>query len=309
MSFKFNRREFLLALGTAVLVGACQSNSTTNNQQNLSESPRIVALEWGFVESLLALDIQPVGVADIKGYKEYVNIPLKLAETVEDVGTRQEPNLETIAQLQPDLILGVTFRHKSILSTLESIASTELFSPYSKNVSPLAYFKESFLEIAKLTNNQAQGQKKLQALETTIKETKQQLTEQGATQSTQRPIVLAAFVPHSSPLRVFTSDSFPIQLLNEIGLKNAWDGKFSQFGFNRVGLENLTKLGDVNFIYVPPDENPQIEKEITSNPLWKKLSFVKKNQVYRLNGDTWLHGGVISADMLVKQVRDRLISN
>ncbi|MFB6276662.1 MAG: ABC transporter substrate-binding protein [Halothece sp.] len=306
MSFKFNRREFLLALGTAVLVGACQSNSTSNNQQKLSESPRIVALEWGLVESLLVLGLQPVGVADIKGYREYINIPLKLAETVQDVGTRQEPNLEAIAQLQPDLILGVTFRHQAIVSTLERIAPTELFSPYSKNVSPLAYFKESFLEIAKLTNNQAKGQKKLQGLETIIKETKQRLTEQGATE---RPIILAEFTLHSSPLRIFTSDSFPIQLLNEIGLQNAWDKKNSQFGFNRVGLESLTKLENVNFIYVLPDENPKIEKEITSNPLWQKMPFVKKNQVYRLNGDTWLHGGIVSAEILIKQVRDHLTSN
>jgi len=303
MSFKFHRREFLLALGTAVGIGACQSNSKLNHQPQ-SVSRRIVALEWGFVESLLALGIQPVGVADINGYQQYVNIPPKLANTVKDVGTRQEPNLEAIAQLQPDLILGVTFRHQAIVSTLERIAPTELFSPYSKNVSPLAYFKESFLEIAKLTNNKTKGQKKLQGLETTINETKQRLTEQGATE---RPIILAEFAPHSSPLRVFTSDSFPIQLLNEIGLQNAWDETNSQFGFNRVGLESLTNFENVNFIYVPPDENPKIEKEITSNPLWQKMPFVKKNQVYRLNGDTWLHGGIVSAEMLIKQVQNQLI--
>jgi iron complex transport system substrate-binding protein len=94
--------------------------------------------------------------------------------------------------------------------------------------------------------------------------------------------------------------------LNAIGLENAWDGKFSQFGFNRVGLESLTRLEDINFIYVPLDENPQVEKEIKSNPLWQKLSFVKNNQIYRLNGDTWLHEGVVSAEILIHQVRDHL---
>ncbi|MFP3422141.1 ABC transporter substrate-binding protein, partial [Bacillus sp. SIMBA_161] len=94
---------------------ACQSQDSPNQSQ-ASPSRGIVALEWGFVESLLTLGIQPVGVADIKGYQEYVNIPLQLSETVQDVGTRQEPNLETIAQLQPDLILGVNFRHQGILS-------------------------------------------------------------------------------------------------------------------------------------------------------------------------------------------------
>lgn len=302
MSLKFKRREFLLALGTAIWVSACQSQPKGNQEQSFT-SRRIVVLEWGFVETLLTLGIQPVGVADIKGYREYVNIPLQLAQTVQDVGTRQEPNLEAIAQLQPDLILGVNFRHQGILSALDNIAPTHLFNAYAQNVNRLTHFKERFLEIAKLTNNQAKGEQKLQHLETTIKEAKQQLAAQDATQ---RPIVLAAFVPPPSPFRVFTSDSFPIQLLNAIGLKNAWDGKFSQFGFNRVGLESLTRLEDVNFIYIPLDENPQVEKDIKSNPLWQKLSFVKNNHTYRLNRDTWLYGGVLSAEILINQVCNHL---
>ncbi|NBD33014.1 MAG: ABC transporter substrate-binding protein [Cyanobacteria bacterium] len=304
MTLKFKRRELLLALGTAIWVSACQSKPRSNQEQS-SPSRRIVALEWGFVESLLTLGIQPVGVADIKGYREYVNIPPKLAESAQEVGTRQEPNLEAIAQLKPDLILGVNFRHQPIISALESIAPTRLFNAYAPNVNRLTQFEERFLEIAKLTNHQEKGEAKLQQLETTIADVKQELTEQGVTK---HPIVLAAFVPPPSPLRVFTNDSFPIQLLNAIGLKNAWDRKFSQFGFNRVGLESLTKLEDINFIYVPLDENPQVEKQITNKPLWKKLPFVQNDQIYRLDGDTWLYGGVLSAEILVQQVRNHLSS-
>jgi len=302
MTLQLKRREFLLAIGTLMWVSACQSNPTSSEKPKSSR--QIVALEWLFVENLLALGIQPVGVADIRGYQQYVNIPLSLAETVQDVGTRQEPNLEAIAQLQPDLILGVRFRHQNILSALESIAPTRIFDLYSDKVSQLTRLKESFREMATLTDYTEAGETKLQQLAMTLQEIKQELKQQAILQ---RPIVLAEFVPEASPIRISTDDSLAIQILSAISLENAWKGRFSQFGFNRIGIESLTQLEDVNFIYIPPNENQQIEKEITTHPIWKKLPFVKNKQVYRLAGDTWLYGGIVSAELLVKQVRRQLI--
>ena len=55
---------------------------------------RIVALEWLYAEDVLALGIQPVGVADIEGMNQWVNIPVEIGPEVTDVGTRQEPNVE-----------------------------------------------------------------------------------------------------------------------------------------------------------------------------------------------------------------------
>src|SRR5690242_17122902 len=41
----------------------------------ITENPqRVVALEWTYVEDLLALGVQPVGIADIEGYKAWVKI-------------------------------------------------------------------------------------------------------------------------------------------------------------------------------------------------------------------------------------------
>lgn len=304
MTLKFKRREFLLALGTAIAVSACQSPPHTKQAARSSSAPRIVALEWSFVESLLMLGIQPVGVADIQGYQEYVNIPLQLSETAQNVGTRQEPNLETIAQLQPDLILGVNFRHQSILPTLESIAPTQLFNAYPENINQLTHFQEMFLEIAKLTEKENQSKEYLQQFQAKITQVKQELSQQ---KLTQRPIVLAQFVPSPSPIRIFTQESLPSQILSAIGLQNAWKGKFSQFGFNRIGIEALTQVQEVNFLYVPPDEKPEIATEIMTNPLWEKLQFVQENRVYALAGDLWLYGSLVSAEMLMEQVRDQLL--
>lgn len=73
---------------------------------------RIVTLEWVYAEDLLALGVQPTGVADIAGYKRNFSIQPQLAAETVDVGTRQESNLESIAGLKPDLIITSANRAK-----------------------------------------------------------------------------------------------------------------------------------------------------------------------------------------------------
>ena len=68
---------------------------------------RVVALEWLPVELLMALGVQPYGVADIVNYRLWVNEP-RLPESVIDVGLRTEPNLELLAQMKPSLLVWST---------------------------------------------------------------------------------------------------------------------------------------------------------------------------------------------------------
>ena len=90
----------------------------------------MVALEWLYAEDVLALGVQPVGIADIEGMKQWVNIPVEIGSDVTDVGTRQEPNLELIASLKPDLIIGLKSNLEAGFETYNSIAPTLVFDPY-----------------------------------------------------------------------------------------------------------------------------------------------------------------------------------
>jgi ABC-type Fe3+-citrate transport system substrate-binding protein len=82
---------------------------------------RVVALEWTYMEDVLTLGVQPVGVADIEGYHNWVDISVELGDDVVDVGTRQAPNLELIAELEPDLI--IAFKDSSLFyEGMETIA-------------------------------------------------------------------------------------------------------------------------------------------------------------------------------------------
>ena len=80
---------------------------------------RVVALDFMFAESVIALDLVPVGMADTAFYPGWLGYQSERLANVTDIGSRQEPGLEAIAAVKPDLIIGVGFamRRSSTRST------------------------------------------------------------------------------------------------------------------------------------------------------------------------------------------------
>lgn len=296
---RINRRQFLVmavlsALGVACTPSPQQSAPVTNT------AIRVVALEWEYVEDLLALGVQPVGVADIPGYQQFVQIEPTLAETVVDVGTRQEPSLEAIAQLQPDLILGVELRHEPIYDTLSAIAPTLLFNPYpaAEESTQLERMQQTLLEIADAVNRRPQGEAVLNQMQETVNQAANQLQESNLATSR---FILGQFVPGVPQLRLFTDNAMAVQILSQIGLKNAWIGEFDRFGFNTVWVEALPTVEEANFLYIAENKNTHFQK-LQKNPVWQNLKFVQENRIYPIGADTWVFGGPLSAQVLVENV-------
>lgn len=97
---------------------------------------RVVVLEPVELDTAVALGVTPVGAAvasNVAGIPEYLGV-----EGVEPVGTVPEPDLEAIAALKPDLILGTESRHSKLYEQLESIAPTVYMTtqvdPWQQNV-------------------------------------------------------------------------------------------------------------------------------------------------------------------------------
>lgn len=274
-----------------------QTQNPTRTSNNATEGLRVVALEWVYVEDLLALGIQPVGVADIAGYKDYVNIGPQLAESVVDVGTRQEPSLDAIAQLEPDLILGLELRHQPILPTLSAIAQTQLFNPYPEAISQFEEMQQTFLTIAKACNQTAKAESVLEEMQTTLTNAAERLQQAGLKGDR---FILGQFVPE---LRLFTDKAMAVQIVQQLGLENAWEGEENsdRFGFNTVGLENLLPLEKAHFLYVA-EANQIPQQKFLNNPVWQNLAFVEQNRLHSLNEDTWLFGGPLSTQVLAEKV-------
>lgn len=115
----------MLAAGPAQAIEITHDLGTTT----VPDAPkRIVVLEYSFVDTLAAVGVAPVGIADddkrdsvIPAYTDIIG------NDWTSVGTRKSPSLEVIASLQPDLIIADTSRHGAIYDALSEIAPTIAF--------------------------------------------------------------------------------------------------------------------------------------------------------------------------------------
>ena len=161
----------------------CQFLQHEHGETEVCGQPqKIVALGPNMLEILLALDVQAVGYADYfslpfsKFDRPSQQIPF-LGERVTNqpvnLGSADDPSLETIAQLQPDLILGGLSSNRDEYALLSQIAPTLLFTyavddEWQKQIrliaKALGKSERAERVIAKHSERIAQAQKALQPI-------------------------------------------------------------------------------------------------------------------------------------------------
>lgn len=328
---------FLLLISAMLVIAACSSEETTSSttetgsetvtEEAVEQQPitiqgtngevtlpapakKVVVLEWTYAENLLALGVQPAGMADIELYGDYVNIEPQLDATVVDVGGRQEPSLEAIAALEPDLIIGVSFRHEAMLADLESIAPTVIFNPYPADESINLYeeMETTFNEMAKAVGKEAEAEQVLADLDVKYEEAKAEI--EAANLATKDVILTLAYTGASAPeIRVFTPNSMASIILEKAGLTNVHTPEQHEiFGSSTFNVEGLVKYEKANYLYTVPDTDNIYENQLKDNKVWNNLTFVKEDRLYDLGADTWLYGGPLSAGTLLDQIVTTMVN-
>lgn len=273
---------------------------------------KIVALEWYNAEQLLSLGIQPAGVPNIDGFNAWMNIDHELSDNVEDVGTRQEPNLEAISRMDPDLIIAAQFRHEQIIDRLSDIAPVVMFSPYSEEGSADLYeeLMNEYKTIAKVTDKEEEAEQSIDELEDFYAEQRQRLADAGLEGT--KYLATMAFSSQNSPvLRLYTDTSYPAAIMEKLGLENAYQtDEVEPYGFTEVGVETLQNFegDDLQFIAIVQENDNIFENQLAGNAVWENLSFVKNGNTHYLPGDTPVIGGVSSAKAFTKQLVDTMLN-
>lgn len=304
----FGGGAFILLLAIMVMLSGCnnsqktteaeKTSAKTSNQEirtikhemgetEMKDTPKkIVTLELSFVDSLNALGIKPIGISD-DNKKEMITKLVGQEMDYTSVGTREQPNLEVISSLQPDLIIADAERHKGIYKDLQQIAPTIVLksreSTYQENL-------DSFKTIAKAVNKEDVAEKRLSEHEKTIKELKSKLTVDS------NMTVLPAVVRDTS-FQAHTSSSYDGELLERMGLKNAIQQEQPHAEMN---LEQLVEINP-DVLLLANNEGKLLTDEWKDNPLWKDLKAVKNGQVYSVDRDLWTrYRGVVSAEAIAK---------
>ncbi|MNZ78084.1 Fe(3+)-citrate-binding protein YfmC precursor [compost metagenome] len=270
---------------------------------------KIVVLEWTYAEDLLALGVQPAGVTDIEKYNVWYGfLDEKLDANVVELGTRQEPSIETIMSLDPDLIIGVKFRHEAIYDQLKEIAPTLIFNPYPEEggLDQYSEMEETFLAIGDAVNKKEEAEKVLADLATVYEDAKSKLSAAGK-EGHEVVMTQAWSTDGVVDFRLFTDNSMAMAILSKIGLKNAHhDEAFQVYGYTQTTLEALTKTQQASLLYTVTAGDPVFTELLPNNEVYKELQFVKENRLYDLQG-LWPFGGPLTAKLLANSVTELLV--
>ncbi len=243
---------------------------------------RIAALNWGIAQTLIALDIEPVGVAGVPAYRRWVAAP-ELPPSTTDLGRRLAPNLDVLASLAPDRILMSGYQ-KRPRAHLERIAQTDKFRIYTNEHRPL----ERSLEVARELAQRYDRGRQLARMERDLERALERLN---AAAEPGNSVYLVQF-GDATHVRVFASNALLGNTLERSDLTNAWQGQSNSWGFAQVPISRLQEPADHLVILEPIP--PQAQRMMANSPLWQALPPVENGAVHRLE-PVWSFGGVPSA--------------
>ncbi|MUL03323.1 ABC transporter substrate-binding protein [Aliivibrio fischeri] len=259
---------------------------------------KIVVLDWVLAETVLSLGVEPLGVADARGYRSWVMTP-KLPSNVLDVGSRREPNLELLTELNPDVIL-ISQHMSAMYEKLNTIAPTLVYTVYSNKKTPLIAAKDITIQLGRLLD------KEQQALQL-IDQTEKKLIENGDKirhlQQQEKPLLFVRFI-NDKTVRIHSEGSLAQSTINAMGLTNAWHEPTNLWGFTTAGIEKLAQYQQANvLIFGPLKEEEKVK--LTQSALWQAMAFTRTGSVYELPA-IWTFGGLISAQRFSNHITQQL---
>jgi ferric citrate transport system substrate-binding protein len=257
------------------------------------EPHRVVALEYSFVQALDSLGVEPVGIADDD---EPARIEQLLGKKVDyqSVGTRLEPNLELVANLQPDLIVADLTRHSKIADQLEQIAPTIVLNSWEGSYDDI---KNAVVTIADALGHKADGESAVKAHEAKMADLAARIPA-----GEKRRYLLAVATPDGMSLH--TSAAFTGSVFKALGLTPALDG--TEATESGVGLERLVAVNP-DVLFVATDGPGTVAEQWPSSPAWAAMSAAKNHLVFPVNRNQYARfRGLQTAEIIAGDIVQHL---
>jgi ABC-type Fe3+-hydroxamate transport system substrate-binding protein len=284
------RRNLILSSMAALVLGTTGLPlPVVHAMTSTTRDPRVVVLDWGLTETLLAMGVVPVGVAEVADYNANVVTP-GVSRDVIDVGLRLSPSLELLARLAPDLIL-INSSQESQRAVLEQIAPVRAFAVYSDVGHPYQRSEEVTRELGVLLGRTEAAQTLIRNTATAIAADRARI-EMLLHQAQRRSIYVFRFFDPRH-VGIYGAKSLIDDVLKGLNLENAWQGRTDYWG---IGVEPLEALGTVSaadLLYFEPLP-PGGLRRLSANRLWNALPSVAQARATAL-GPFWGFGMLPSA--------------
>lgn len=259
---------------------------------------RVVVLDDGPLNSALALGVRPVGAALAFADGRFPGYLGQQTTGIEPVGTIAQPNLETIARLRPDLILGSKLRHEEIYPELSAIAPTV----FSETVGEP--WKENLLLDGEALGRRAEAEALLADYDARLALFREAM----GGRLTDTAISVVRFLPDE--VRIYQQANFSGVILADAGLARPAAQAVDDFAVIGASKELITLMdGDVIFVttWGPPAETPLFD--FKADPLWARLGAVEAGRVYEVSDESWMVGtGIIAAHLVIDDLERYLLN-
>jgi iron complex transport system substrate-binding protein len=307
------RRDFLVGGAAALLLGGCGSGGGGDESSDSGEmrifrdavgekevpvSPRrVVTMDAYFtLQAAVEFGAPVIGstIANTTGFPWPEVLTDEEAEDIEEVGTPDAPNLESIAVLRPDLIIGAFVGEEPWHEQAAEIAPTVLLpSPDEEG------WKEYLLGVADACGVTQRAEEVFAGYDERVSDISSRL----------RDVTLSHLVVFAGDYDTYVQGPkayAPFAILEEVGVRRPPFEVVENDEFRKaLSLETLSRLeGDVLFLNVWSREQDAVSadrqyEELRQNPLWQRLPAVRNGEVYRVDPGHWMNFGAMRSANLV----------
>ncbi|HZA17571.1 MAG TPA: iron-siderophore ABC transporter substrate-binding protein [Pseudonocardiaceae bacterium] len=252
------------------------------------EPQRVVVLDTGELDSVLALGVTPVGAVRADATSGLQSYLADRAQDVTMVGTVTQPNLEAIAALQPDLILSSKLRHESLYDEFSKIAPTV----FAETVG--VAWKENFLLAGEALGKREEAERILADYKQKAEQVGQQFGD---------PNTLAVSMLRFTPtnIRLYGEGSFIGTILSDAGFARPQSQQVDKTVIE-ISREQLS-LADGDLLFYSSYGETQ-QDQLTAGPLWQSLGAVSRGRAHEVPDDVWYLGiGPIAANLVLDDLK------
>lgn len=315
------RREFLIGAGGLLLLApyGCGGDEGVGNREasgetktvehalGTSEIPveprRIVDFTGGAgVDQLLTLGLAPVASwADStapNGASEWFSeVDWRVgadAGDIENVGSADGVNIEKVATLEPDLIIGWDYAFDGIYDRVSEIAPCVGITPVNG-----PKWEEGFGEVARVLGKEARYREWRESYDARLEELRS-----GMDGEPRDHTVSVLWNGDESAIYLYGEPSQPGSIVLDTGFRMPELARI----YDQISTEQLPEVdADVIFVMTNrediPEDRADFEPTFGGNELWRNLEAVKSGRVYPVEIYSWTNGGpTANRDLVLPQL-------
>ncbi|MFK0118967.1 ABC transporter substrate-binding protein [Streptomyces sp. NPDC090994] len=276
---------------------------------------RIAVLEWQQIEDALTLCVTPTAVSDAEGYSTWVSAE-KLPSGVTDIGTREEPDLDTLYAADPDLIIVEAFKaDDEMVKKLEKRDVPVMVTRGADPDDPIGNMREVFSMIGKATGRTERADQVLKEFDDHLATAKQKVTD--ADLPTKKFLFFDGWLQGGNlTVRPYSDGALFTEIGKELGMTPAWTDAINKdhgdggvdpsYGLAQTDVEGLTAVGDANLFYANDEGAGGYVEALKKNEIWKTLPAVEEGRAHSFPARVWGAGGPRSCEQAIDAYVDVL---